>query len=106
LVELRDNATRYVPVGIFVGILLYIGLKLPTNIHYEDILTINYSNVYPYNNMELIGLLLFEELGIYLILAGYILLLAMIGAIVLTLGHEGEVKRQDIFEQISRKSIV
>ena len=34
-------------------------------------------------------------------MATVILLIAMIGAIVLTLGHEGEVRRQDIFTQVS-----
>ncbi len=105
LVELRDNATRYVPVGLMIGLVLYYGLRLPVN-HYDSITVSTYTNVAPFSNMENLGLILFDDLGILLILAGYILLLAMVGAIVLTLGHEGEVKRQDIFEQVSRQSIV
>jgi hypothetical protein len=36
----------------------------------------------------------------YVIIASFILFVAMIGAIVLTLSHEKGIKRQDIFSQI------
>jgi len=34
-------------------------------------------------------------------MSGVILLIAMLGAILLTIGHEQEIKRQDIFSQIA-----
>ena len=34
-------------------------------------------------------------------MSGIILLIAMIGAIILTISHEEEIKRQDIFSQIA-----
>lgn len=110
LVELRDNATRYVPVGLIMGLVMYIGLKyslppVPADV-LETTALVSYAKISSFTNIELLGLRLFDDLGFFLILAGYILLLAMVGAIVLTLGHEGEIKRQDIFEQINRTNQV
>lgn len=110
LVELRDNATRYVPVGLIMGLVMYFGLKyslppVPADV-VETTALVSYAKISSFTNIELLGLRLFDDLGFFLILAGYILLLAMVGAIVLTLGHEGEIKRQDIFEQVSRTSQV
>jgi NADH-quinone oxidoreductase subunit J len=34
-------------------------------------------------------------------MSGVVLLIAMIGAIILTISHEEEIKRQDIFSQIA-----
>lgn len=110
LVELRDNATRYVPVGLIMGLVMYFGLKyslppIPADV-VESTALVSYAKISSFTNIELLGLRLFDDLGFFLVLAGYILLLAMVGAIVLTLGHEGEIKRQDIFEQVSRTSQV
>ena len=53
------------------------------------------------SNIKLLGHILYTEYFFIFIVASLILLVAMIGAIVLTLGHEEEVKRQDIFAQIA-----
>ena len=105
LAELRDNSTRYIPVGLLIGLILYMAMKeaLPPVADAATPTHSTFAKVSTFNNMEILGLRLFEDLGLYLIVAGYILLLAMVGAIVLTLGHEGEIKRQDIFEQVSRE---
>ena len=111
IVELKDNTTRYVPAGLIMGLVLYMGLQesLPcvgaeTVSAAAELIAPTYTKISSFTNIELLGLRLFSDLGLGLIVAGYILLLAMVGAIVLTLGHEGEIKRQDIFEQVSRKS--
>lgn len=106
LAELRDNSTRYVPVGLIMGLILYFAMKDALPVVPAEALEVEvfatYTKISSFTNIELLGLRLFEDLGLFLIIAGYILLLAMVGAIVLTLGHEGEIKRQDIFEQVSR----
>lgn len=104
LVELHDNTTRYFPVGLIIGIVLYTTLieGMPKLSFDKGIAGVEYATISAYTNLELLGLRLFEDLGLLLIIAGVILLLAMVGAIILTLGHEGEVRRQDIFEQVSR----
>ncbi|MBC7668925.1 NADH-quinone oxidoreductase subunit J [Caulobacter sp. DWR2-3-1b2] len=53
-------------------------------------------------NTEMIGRVLYTDYIFFFQLAGLVLLVAMIGAIVLTLRHKPGVKRQDIGKQIAR----
>ena len=53
-------------------------------------------------NTEMIGRVLYTDYIFFFQLAGLVLLVAMIGAIVLTLRHKPGVKRQDIAKQIAR----
>jgi len=55
------------------------------------------------NNMEALGQLLYTYFVSYFILSSLVLLVAMIGAIVLTIHSKAQIKRQHIFEQVSRK---
>ncbi len=52
-------------------------------------------------NIQALGSTLYTHYSIYFIMSGIILLIAMIGAIILTISHEEEIKRQDIFSQIA-----
>lgn len=54
-------------------------------------------------NTEAIGQVMYTEYVLLFQLAGLILLVAMIGAIVLTLRHKPHVKRQNIAEQTARR---
>jgi len=54
------------------------------------------------SNTEALGRLLYTDYVYLFEAAGLILLVAMIGAIVLTLHHRRDVKRQDIGEQVRR----
>ena len=53
-------------------------------------------------NTEALGLRALHALRLFFQAAGLMLLVAMIGAIVLTLRHKPSVKRQDIAEQVAR----
>ena len=53
-------------------------------------------------NTEAIGRVLYTDYVFFFQLAGLVLLVAMIGAIVLTLRHKPGVKRQDIGKQVAR----
>ena len=53
-------------------------------------------------NTAALGLLLYEEYILLFQLAGLILLVAMVGAIVLTLRRNRDVKRQDVLAQMYR----
>jgi NADH-quinone oxidoreductase subunit J len=53
-------------------------------------------------NTEAIGLVLYTRYVYFFQAAGMILLVAMVGAIVLTLHHRPRVRRQDIAEQVAR----
>ena len=50
----------------------------------------------------LIGAVLYTDYVYFFQAAGLVLLVAMIGAIVLTLRHKGHVKRQVILDQVAR----
>ena len=57
---------------------------------------------YVKNSFTYIGLVLYTRYVYFFQAAGVVLLVAMIGAIVLTLRHKPHVKRQNIAEQIAR----
>ena len=109
LVELFDNSTRYIPIGFIIGavfiteiskVLIDIAAPNSNNPLYLNTLGDTIS-IFNYNNISSLGYILYTEYWLYFLMATVILLIAMIGAIVLTLGHEGEVRRQDIFVQVS-----
>lgn len=54
------------------------------------------------HNTEALGLILYDQYFLLFQLAGLILLVAMIGAIVLTLRHRSDVKRQNVLAQMYR----
>ena len=56
-------------------------------------------------NTESIGQILYTDYVLYFEIAGLILLVAMVGAIVLTLHHKKNVKRQNIAEQVARNPL-
>lgn len=106
LVELLDNATRYLPIGMIIGIIFLIEITIllqnifPQLIH-NSIEYFNYTNILNYTNIAALGEVLYKEFNIYIIIASIILLVAMIAGIILTLTHEESVKRQDLFTQIA-----
>lgn len=96
LVEIFENSTRYLPIGFFIGIIFF--LELIVLIDEENgFLNISYDS---YTSIQWLGNLLYTDGFYYFLISSIILLIAMIGAIVLTLYHESDVKRQDIFTQV------
>ena len=57
---------------------------------------------YSVTNTEALGQVLYTRYVFFFQAAGVILLVAMIGAIVLTLRHKPNVKRQDVSRQVAR----
>jgi NADH-quinone oxidoreductase subunit J len=108
LVELLDNATRYLPIGMIIGVFLLIEMTiLLQNIFPNVSSTINlvyafqYTNIINFTNLFALGQVLYQEFSVYIIIASVILLVAMLAGIILTLTHEDSVKRQDLFTQIA-----
>ncbi|MBA3519421.1 MAG: NADH-quinone oxidoreductase subunit J [Rhizobiales bacterium] len=105
--ELRTGFLQYLPIGALVGIILLVELVLvlggalitPETIAGTSAPTPPMGEV---SNTEAIGLLLYTRYIFFFQTAGMILLVAMIGAIVLTLRHKVGVKRQDISRQNAR----
>lgn len=110
LIELIDNTTRYVPIGFIIGIIFltllsnlfdFTGLAIPAgavSALQGNTLVIN--SALP-TNVELIGSVLYTDYFLFFIIASFILLVSMIGAIILTIYHSDQIKRQDLFSQIA-----
>ena len=103
--ELREGFIQYLPVGLVIGGIFMFELLLTLGawIINPDI-TKSITSPIPTNvtNTEALGLVLYTKYIHYFQLAGLVLLVAMIGAIVLTLRHKANVKRQDIIVQNAR----
>jgi NADH-quinone oxidoreductase subunit J len=103
--SLKQGMLQYLPIGMLIGgiflaeLLFVVGAwaigpgvpaaitaPIPANI----------------SNTEAIGLVLYTRYVYFFEAAGMILLVAMIGAIVLTLQHKVRVRRQNIAEQVAR----
>ncbi len=104
--ELRAGFLSYLPFGSLIGIVLLIEICLmATTWKYKDSfiktseIKIN-SNL---SNTEAIGNVLYTDYLHYFQISGLILLVAMIGAILLTFRRKDNLKRQDITKQISRE---
>ena len=103
--ELREGFIEYLPVGLVIGgiflfeLLLTVGFWVINPGVTKTITAAIPANV---SNTEALGLVLYTKYVHYFQLAGMVLLVAMIGAIVLTLRHKASVKRQDINVQNAR----
>jgi NADH-quinone oxidoreductase subunit J len=103
--ELREGFIQYVPVGIVIGgifmfeLLLTVGAWVINPAVTKQITAPIPANV---SNTEALGLVLYTKYVHYFEVAGMVLLVAMIGAIVLTLRHKASFKRQDINVQNAR----
>jgi NADH-quinone oxidoreductase subunit J len=105
--ELRQGFLRYLPVGALIGILLLIELLLVVFAwsFAPDVRQAITSPIPPLAslpNTEALGQVLYTRYAYFFQAAGMVLLVAMIGAIVLTLHHKPNVKRQNIADQIAR----
>ena len=105
--ELRTGFLQYLPIGALVGIILLVELVLVLGgmlIAPDTVagIAVPMPPVDEVSNTEAIGRLLYTRYLFFFQTAGLILLVAMIGAIVLTLRHKVGVKRQDISVQNAR----
>ena len=103
--ELKRGALQYLPIGMLIGgiflaeLLLVVGARV-IGPGVPQAITAPIAAKVP--NIEAIGLVLYTRYAYFFEAAGMILLIAMIGAIVLTLQHRVRVRRQDIAEQVAR----
>jgi NADH-quinone oxidoreductase subunit J len=104
-VELREGFSKYLPLGVVIGGIFLFELLLTVGVWVINPgVTKSITSAIPTNvsNTEALGLVLYTSYIHYFQLAGMVLLVAMIGAIVLTLRHKVSVKRQDINVQNAR----
>ena len=103
--QLREGFIEYLPLGLLIGVIFLAELLLVVggwvmNPNVTKAIT----SAIPTNvsNTEALGLVLYTKYIHYFQLSAMILLVAMIGAIVLTLRHKARVRRQDINVQNAR----
>jgi NADH-quinone oxidoreductase subunit J len=110
ITDLNRNFLKYFPIGSFLGLAFLIEILLMlTNIlesnSYEitdNSYTIWINSIDFITNIESIGQILYTYYFSYFLLAGIILLIAMIGAIVLTLTFNRKARAQSIYKQTAR----
>ena len=105
--ELRQGSLQYVPVGGLIGIILFLELVLVLGAWAiaPDVSAVASAPIPPadqVSNVAALGQLLYTRYVYFFQAAGLVLLVAMVGAIVLTLRHKEGVKRQDISQQVAR----
>ena len=102
--ELRRGFARYLPLGLVVGGILLIELILVFQGFNNHLATghVPTPNPEQISNTKALGLLIYTHYVLIFQLAGFILLVAMIGAIVLTLQHKADVRRQKVSDQVKR----
>jgi len=105
--ELRQGFLSYLPVGVFVGGLVLVELLLVVfpwaiGAGLPKAITAPIPPMEQTTNTEALGQVLYTTYVYFFQAAGLILLVAMVGAIVLTLRHKERVKRQDMAAQVRR----
>ncbi len=105
--ELRAGFLQYLPIGAVVGIILLAELILvfatgAIDIHVPRTVTATMPNPEEISNTRALGNILYTQYAYLFQSAGFILLIAMVGAIVLTHRSRQGVRRQKIAAQIAR----
>ena len=104
--SMRQGMLQYAPVGVVVGIILLLELLLVAG-SFVIAPQVAGTAAVPIDatmeNTRQLGQVLYRRYVYLFQGAGAVLLVAMIGAIVLTLRHKPGIKRQDVFKQTGRK---
>jgi NADH-quinone oxidoreductase subunit J len=104
--ELGQGFLDYLPIGVPIGIIFLIELLLVVGARgigaQVTTITAPIPPVSSVSNTEALGEVLYTRYIYFFQAAGLVLLIAMIGAIVLTLRHKEGVKRQRAADQIAR----
>jgi len=105
--ELKGEMARYMPLAGLIGVILLMQFSLAFGawvqadgaLGLRQAVTPAMADV---ENTRALGLLIYDKYILLFQLAGLILLVAMIGAIVLTLRHRKDIKRQNVLAQMYR----
>ena len=103
--ELKAEMAKYMPLALLIGLVILMQLTLAFGAwQSSDMAAAQLAQPVPVDrhNTEALGMILYDQYFLLFQLAGLILLVAMIGAIVLTLRHRADVKRQDVLAQMYR----
>ena len=106
IAKLRKVFLNFLPIGLFIGFIIF--LELIFIVSKSNLLIFNKNsnlieNSNAITNTKIIGNILYTDYFLLFQLSGLILLVAMIGAILLTLRKRQNVKKQNIYNQILKK---
>ena len=104
--SLRQGMLQYAPIGVVIGLILLVELLLVGGSYVMSPTTTATAAVpidQTIDNTRALGQVLYTRYVFLFQGAAAVLLVAMVGAIVLTLQHKPNVKRQDTAKQSSRK---
>ena len=102
--ELKAEMTKYLPLALLIGVVIMMQLALAFGVWGFDsgAEARRAAPIADVDNTRALGMLLYDQYFLLFQLAGLILLVAMIGAIVLTLRHRMDIKRQNVLSQMYR----
>ena len=105
--ELKAEMAKYMPLALLIGVVILMQLAIAFGVWTtaEGVAIAERPDAIAgggAHNTAALGLVLYDRYFLLFQLAGLILLVAMIGAIVLTLRHRQDIKRQDILQQMYR----
>jgi NADH-ubiquinone oxidoreductase chain 6 len=120
IAEIHEEVLRYLPVSGIIGLIFWWEMffildnetipLLPTHRNTTSLrYTVYAGKVRSWTNLETLGNLLYTYYSVWFLVSSLILLVAMIGAIVLTMHRTTKVKRQDVFRRNaldSRRTII
>jgi NADH-quinone oxidoreductase subunit J len=104
--KIKQSFLQYLPFGFFIGAVILLELVLiigSWQYRPEFIKTAKIAYNANETNTEQIGKLIYTDYFLPFQLSGIVLLVAMIGAILLTFRRRDNIKRQDILKQSSRE---
>jgi NADH-quinone oxidoreductase subunit J len=105
--ELRAGVLEYAPIGALIGLILAAELIIVVggatfSPEVAKAISMPIPAVTERTNTAALGDVLYTHYVYFFQIAGLVLLVAMIGAIVLTLRHRENIKRQNIPQQVAR----
>ena len=102
--ELKAEMAKYMPLALLIGVVIVMQLMIAFGVwEFSDGFEARAAvPIGADQNTKALGIVLYDQYFILFQLAGLILLVAMIGAIVLTLRHRVDIKRQNVIAQMHR----
>ena len=105
--ELKGEMARTMPLAMLIGIIILMELSLGVGawVQAEGAMGLRDAVAPPADQVEntrALGLIIYDKYILLFQLSGLILLVAMIGAILLTMRHRKDVKRQNVLHQMWR----
>ncbi|NBB62896.1 NADH-quinone oxidoreductase subunit J [Pseudomonas sp. ODNR1LW] len=106
--KLREGYAKYLPIGGLIAVVLLIEMIVVSSAVIQGGAAAGLTGPGApdpdMSNVEAIGRVLYTDYIYFFQAAGIVLLIAMIGAITLTLRHKPHIKRQDISNQVNRSA--